>query len=88
MANGDGDGEVRSNRKAPVNVLKSHTARVSKAVFVGQGREAVSVGLDETARMWDVENGVCVNTIVSIRSVFLCLVHFISRSFPFPFRFV
>ena len=79
---GDGDGEVKIKRKAPLNVLKSHTARVSKAVFVGQGKEAVSVGLDETVRMWDVENGVCVNTIVS---VFIYLVHFSATSFSSRF---
>ena len=87
VANGDGDGEVRIKRKAPLNVLKSHTARVSKAAFVGQGREAVSVGLDETVRTWDVENGVCVNTIVSISFVLnlLDLLHFSISFFSFWF---
>ncbi|KAK7680320.1 ribosome biogenesis protein ytm1 [Cerrena zonata] len=67
----NGDGEQRVKRKAPLNVLKSHTARVSKAVFVGNGKEAVSAGLDETVRKWDVENGVCVNTITAAAKPFL-----------------
>lgn len=66
----NGDSELKVKRKAPLNVLKSHTARVSKAVFVGQGKEAVSAGLDETVRTWDVENGVCVNTIVRVHFPF------------------
>jgi ribosome biogenesis protein YTM1 len=52
-------------RKGPLAVLKSHTARVSRAVFGASGTSAYSCGLDSTVRMWDVENGVCTNTIVS-----------------------
>ncbi len=59
--------EDRPVRKAPIVVLKSHTWRVSKAVFVGQGsKEAVSAGFDSTIRSWDTEHGVCTRTIVSI----------------------
>jgi ribosome biogenesis protein YTM1 len=54
-------------RKAPLSVLKSHTARVSKVVF-GQGQNdatrAYSCGFDSTIRTWDVENGICTDTIV------------------------
>jgi ribosome biogenesis protein YTM1 len=55
-------------RKAPLTVLKSHTARVSKVVF-GQGQSndatrAYSCGFDSTIRTWDVENGICTETIV------------------------
>ncbi|KAG1849167.1 WD40 repeat-like protein [Suillus subalutaceus] len=39
-------------RKAPIAVLKSHTAR-----------KAYSCGFDSTVRTWDVESGVCINTI-------------------------
>lgn len=54
-------------RKAPLSVLKSHTARVSKVVFgKGQGKTAFSCGLDSTVRTWDIENGVCTSTIVSV----------------------
>jgi ribosome biogenesis protein YTM1 len=62
--------DERPKRKAPITVLKSHTARVSKAVFenagdgVGVGRVAFSCGFDSTMRMWDVENSVCTHTIV------------------------
>ncbi|KIJ64850.1 hypothetical protein HYDPIDRAFT_89591, partial [Hydnomerulius pinastri MD-312] len=54
----------RARRKAPTTVLKSHTARVSKALFAPGSRErAVSCGFDSTVRTWDVESGVCVDTI-------------------------
>lgn len=60
----DGE-EAKPKRKAPTAVLKSHTARVSKAVFARDGgKTAVSAGFDSTVRTWDVENGVCINTIV------------------------
>lgn len=53
-------------RKAPIAVLKSHTARVSKALFaageLAKGK-AYSCGFDSTVRTWDVESGVCINTI-------------------------
>ena len=57
----------RPKRKAPLSVLKSHTARVSKVTF-GQGQNnattAYSCGFDSTIRTWDVENEICTNTIV------------------------
>ena len=60
------ENEERQVRKAPVTVLKSHTGRVSKALFVGESsREAISAGFDSTIRTWDVENGLCTHTIVS-----------------------
>lgn len=57
-------------RKAPLSVLKSHTARVSKVIFgnaeSGKGESvAYSCGFDSTVRTWDVENGICTNTVVS-----------------------
>jgi ribosome biogenesis protein YTM1 len=57
-----------AKRKAPVGVLKLHTARVSKVVFGSGPNEqgnAYSCGLDSTIRIWDVENGLCTRTIVS-----------------------
>ena len=61
----DGEG-ARPKRKAPIAVLKSHTARVSRVVFGrdAKGASAYSCGLDSTVRTWDVENGVCTGTIV------------------------
>ncbi|KAG6380478.1 ribosome biogenesis protein YTM1 [Boletus reticuloceps] len=54
----------RAKRKAPTTVLKSHTARVSKAVFApGSNQRAYSCGFDSTVRTWDVELGVCTDTI-------------------------
>ncbi|KAI9457571.1 WD40-repeat-containing domain protein [Boletus coccyginus] len=54
----------RGKRKAPTTVLKSHTARVSKAEFApGSNQRAYSCGFDSTVRTWDVESGVCVDTI-------------------------
>ena len=57
--------ESRPKRKAPTSVLKSHTARVSKVIFSRDDKTAISAGFDSTVRTWDVENGVCTNTIVS-----------------------
>lgn len=55
----------RAKRKAPTTVLKSHTARVSKAAFCpGSNKRAYSCGFDSTVRTWDVESGVCTDTIV------------------------
>ena len=59
----------RGKRKAPTTVLKSHTARVSKADFApGSNQRAYSCGFDSTVRTWDVESGVCVDTIVRLSS--------------------
>lgn len=64
----------RARRKAPLAVLKSHTARVSKAVFAaGAGAQAYSCGIDSTVRVWDVENGVCTDTITASAKPFLDL---------------
>jgi ribosome biogenesis protein YTM1 len=51
-------------RKAPLLVLKSHTARVSKVRFAHDEGKAVSCGFDSTVRMWNTEYGVCEHTIV------------------------
>lgn len=65
---------VNYKRKAPIAVLKSHTARVSKALFAtgppAKGK-AYSCGFDSTVRTWDVESGVCVDTFVSRHLVFI-----------------
>ncbi|CAE6510803.1 unnamed protein product [Rhizoctonia solani] len=52
-------------RKGPAVVLKSHMARVSKAVFdpLDDNKRAYSCGWDNTVRSWDVESGVCLNTV-------------------------
>ena len=60
------DASNKPKRKAPIAVLKSHTARVSKAVFGRDNKVAYSCGFDSTVRMWDVENGLCTNTIVRV----------------------
>jgi hypothetical protein len=60
------DPAATPTRKAPAGVLKSHTARVSKAVFRADGALAFSCGFDSTVRTWDVESSVCTNTIVSV----------------------
>lgn len=61
------DGE-RAIRKAPLMVLKSHTGRVSRAIFGSAGDSdstAYSCGFDSTVRTWDTETGLCTRTIVS-----------------------
>ncbi|CAE6435988.1 unnamed protein product [Rhizoctonia solani] len=52
-------------RKGPMSVLKSHVARVSKAIFdsLNDNKKAYSCGWDNTVRSWDVESGVCLNTV-------------------------
>ncbi|KAJ6546417.1 WD40-repeat-containing domain protein [Mycena vulgaris] len=62
--------EVRPKRKAPIMVLKSHTARVSGAIFNDE-KTAYSCGFDSTVRSWDLEHGVCTNTITSSERPFL-----------------
>ena len=57
----------RPRRKAPVSVLKSHTARVSKVIFGNEqsnAKTAYSCGFDSTLRTWDVEKCICTSTIV------------------------
>lgn len=57
--------EDRPKRKAPAMVLKSHSNRVMRALFIRDDeKHAISCGLDSTMRMWDVEAGVCINTLV------------------------
>ncbi|KAL1691276.1 WD40-repeat-containing domain protein [Schizophyllum commune] len=70
-----GDGEERkAKRKAPLSVLKSHTARVSRVVFgPDYTNRAYSCGFDSTVRVWDVENGVCAHTINAAEKPFLDL---------------
>ncbi|EIN14717.1 ribosome biogenesis protein YTM1 [Punctularia strigosozonata HHB-11173 SS5] len=65
--------EAKPRRKAPTAVMKSHTARVSKAVWAPSGPVAYSCGFDSTVRSWDVEMGVCTNTINASEKPFLDL---------------
>lgn len=54
-------------RKSPSAVLKSHTGRVMAAIFEAQNeKRAYSCGLDSTIRCWDLEGGVCINTLVRL----------------------
>jgi len=65
------DDAGKAMRKAPVTVLKGHTARVSKVVFgKDETKVAYSCGFDSTVKIWDVENGFCTNTIVSAHICF------------------
>lgn len=55
-----------AKRKSPAQILKSHTGRVSKALFAVQDDgKAYSAGWDCTLRSWDLEVGLCTNTTVS-----------------------
>ncbi|KAH7921924.1 ribosome biogenesis protein YTM1 [Leucogyrophana mollusca] len=66
-----------AKRKVPLSIFKSHTNRVSKALFSpdsGNGNgKAYSCGFDSTVRTWDVEMGVCVDTITAPEKPFLDL---------------
>ncbi|KAJ7489962.1 WD40-repeat-containing domain protein [Mycena galericulata] len=64
--------ENKPKRKAPLTVLKSHTARVSSAVFDDE-KTAYSCGFDSTVRSWDLEHGVCANTMTASERPFLSL---------------
>ncbi|KAH8105085.1 ribosome biogenesis protein YTM1 [Cristinia sonorae] len=66
------DNASKPKRKAPLSVLKSHTARVSKAIFApASNSRAYSAGFDSTVRTWDVENAVCTDTITASSKPFL-----------------
>ncbi|KAJ7714303.1 WD40-repeat-containing domain protein [Mycena olivaceomarginata] len=52
---------TKPKRKAPLMVLKSHTARVSGAVFSDE-KTASSCGFDSTVRVWDLEHGATMST--------------------------
>ncbi|KAF7304763.1 Microtubule binding protein [Mycena kentingensis (nom. inval.)] len=64
--------DIRPKRKAPLMLLKSHTGRVSGVVF-DQEDNAFSCGFDSTVRTWDLEHGVCTNTIPCSERPFLSL---------------
>jgi len=64
----------KAPRKAPVLVLKSHTGRVTRALFaLKDSTKAYSCGFDSTVRVWDTEAGVCVHTITASEKPFLDL---------------
>ena len=75
----------RPVRKAPLSVLKSHTARVSRALFehAATPKVAYSCGLDATIRKWDIENGICTDTIVSQTIMFNTVLSHKSRGSVF-----
>ena len=67
-------GSVAPTRKAPLAVLKSHTNRISDALFsTTDERVAYSCALDSTVRSWDVEAGVCTQTLPFADASFLAL---------------
>ena len=62
----DEHGGRQAKRKAPLMVLKSHTGRVSKVIWVPEEKnKAYSCGFDSTVRLWNTEHGICDHTIVS-----------------------
>ncbi|KZV75003.1 WD40 repeat-like protein [Peniophora sp. CONT] len=64
--------EDAPRRKAPLGVMRSHTARVSAALFAGDG-QAVSAGFDSTVRVWDIERQLCTHTVSASEKPFLAL---------------
>ncbi|KAJ7063049.1 ribosome biogenesis protein YTM1 [Mycena amicta] len=64
--------EDRPRRKAPLMVLKSHTGRVSGVAF-GEETSAYSCGSDSTLRSWNLEHGICANTITCSERPFLAI---------------
>ncbi|KAK7052860.1 ribosome biogenesis protein ytm1 [Paramarasmius palmivorus] len=67
------DSASKPKRKAPITVLKSHTARVSRVIF-GRDHVAYSCGFDSTVRLWDTDNGVCTHTITASEKPFLDMI--------------
>ncbi|KZP02470.1 WD40 repeat-like protein [Athelia psychrophila] len=68
------DTEDTAMRKAPLAVLKGHTARVSAAIFAASSSaSAYSAGFDGTLRTWDVASGVCTHTLTVPETPFLAL---------------
>ncbi|KAF7762405.1 hypothetical protein Agabi119p4_8998 [Agaricus bisporus var. burnettii] len=69
------ENEIKPRRKAPINVLKSHSGRVSKVAFgeTINSDMAYSCGFDSTIRVWDIQNGVSTHTITAAEKPFLDL---------------
>ncbi|EJD54212.1 WD40 repeat-like protein [Auricularia subglabra TFB-10046 SS5] len=68
------DNEPRPKRKAPVDVMKGHTQRVSQAVFVpGSSSEAYSCSFDSTIKAWDVRTAVSTRSIATSEKPFTAL---------------
>ncbi|GJJ08111.1 hypothetical protein Clacol_002319 [Clathrus columnatus] len=58
--------EERPVRKGPEEVMKSHTNRVTRALFSplsSSNNLAYSCGLDSTVRTWDTSAGLCISTM-------------------------
>jgi len=54
----------RPVRKAPDGVMRSHTGRISRALFSPLSQHtAYSCGLDSTIRSWDTSVGICTSTL-------------------------
>lgn len=77
----NGSGQDRPKTKAPLIVLKSHTGRVSGVSFDTNEKKAYSCGFDSTVRMWDLENGICEQTIVGCL-YFVCILYVLISQCP------
>lgn len=65
-----------AKRKGPTSVLKSHTNRVTRALFSpADDGKAYSVGWDSTLRSWDLEIGLCTNTTVSLSQIIFLVLY-------------
>jgi ribosome biogenesis protein YTM1 len=64
------DGNLR--KKAPLEVLRSHTHRISQVKFTTD-KSAVSCGWDSTIRTWDISTGVCDGTLTAAEKPFTSL---------------
>jgi len=49
-----------------MHVLKSHTGKITQGIFDHSGTKAYSCGFDSTLRTWDIELGICTDTIVCV----------------------
>jgi len=64
------DSHVR--KKAPLEVLRSHTHRVSQIKFTTD-KSAISCGWDSTIRTWDLTTAVCDGTLTAVEKPFTAL---------------
>jgi ribosome biogenesis protein YTM1 len=64
--------EGRVRRKAPLEVLKSHTHRISEAKFTSE-TTAVSCSWDSTIRSWDIDAAMCDGTLAAAEKPFTSL---------------
>ncbi|KLO17794.1 WD40 repeat-like protein [Schizopora paradoxa] len=60
-------------RKGPVGIMKGHTGRITSVEFSDDDKYAFSAGLDSSIRCWDVENEICIGSVIASTKPFLSI---------------